>query len=506
MQVCAAPGVASRLPASSGGESAADENESQASSSSDGRDQPGTPDQQDEPAMPNAAAAAAAAAGAPLEHTSSGGSSSPEPQLPADEQLLAPQPPAASPFAADVAAAPAGTGGGLLQGVSFAGLTDAAVQAQAMLPSLDLLQQQASLSALTGSLARPGSAAGSLFEELTARGASSSLFGSPSFSCSLLDGTSSPHSSALPSPYYPSSAAGSPLLQTLAGQLRLRGEGGNRYVLPACLPALQCQPAHLAPGFASRPACTMHRCTLCSPAAPAVGSPTAARPLSGHVSARGAASPPGSAAPHPSLANGAALPQPRAGLPPLPTGRQSALGGPTAGGPNADHLLSTHLADALFVGSPAPSPSSSLPAHHALSSPQQRQSLFAALAPAGCSGGGDADADSVHLLSSSLSCLEEASSRELLLSRHLSASGSGASSLGASASEAAMLAAAAAGMGLPPHSVLGSPGGGADSGSEGSQRMGDLNSDESLEPTRHLWIGNLGTRTPRTVLKGMFER
>ncbi|PSC68138.1 Flowering time control FPA [Micractinium conductrix] len=453
VQVCAAPGVASRLPASSGGESAADENESQASSSSDGRDQPGTPDQQDEPAMPNAAAAAAAAAGAPLEHTSSGGSSSPEPQLPADEQLLAPQPPAASPFAADVAAAPAGTGGGLLQGVSFAGLTDAAVQAQAMLPSLDLLQQQASLSALTGSLARPGSAAGSLFEELTARGASSSLFGSPSFSCSLLDGTSSPHSSALPSPYYPSSAAGSPLLQTLA-----------------------------------------------------VGSPTAARPLSGHVSARGAASPPGSAAPHPSLANGAALPQPRAGLPPLPTGRQSALGGPTAGGPNADHLLSTHLADALFVGSPAPSPSSSLPAHHALSSPQQRQSLFAALAPAGCSGGGDADADSVHLLSSSLSCLEEASSRELLLSRHLSASGSGASSLGASASEAAMLAAAAAGMGLPPHSVLGSPGGGADSGSEGSQRMGDLNSDESLEPTRHLWIGNLGTRTPRTVLKGMFER
>lgn len=29
---------------------------------------------------------------------------------------------------------------------------------------------------------------------------------------------------------------------------------------------------------------------------------------------------------------------------------------------------------------------------------------------------------------------------------------------------------------------------------------------QSLEPTRHLWIGNLGTRTPRAVLKTIFER
>ncbi|EFN59922.1 hypothetical protein CHLNCDRAFT_17893, partial [Chlorella variabilis] len=25
-------------------------------------------------------------------------------------------------------------------------------------------------------------------------------------------------------------------------------------------------------------------------------------------------------------------------------------------------------------------------------------------------------------------------------------------------------------------------------------------------PTRHLWIGNLGTRTPRALLKTLFER
>lgn len=29
---------------------------------------------------------------------------------------------------------------------------------------------------------------------------------------------------------------------------------------------------------------------------------------------------------------------------------------------------------------------------------------------------------------------------------------------------------------------------------------------QSLEPTRHLWIGNLGTRTARAVLKTIFER
>jgi RNA recognition motif-containing protein len=33
----------------------------------------------------------------------------------------------------------------------------------------------------------------------------------------------------------------------------------------------------------------------------------------------------------------------------------------------------------------------------------------------------------------------------------------------------------------------------------------DADSDASSDPTRHLWIGNLGTRTPRAVLKAVFE-
>lgn len=42
---------------------------------------------------------------------------------------------------------------------------------------------------------------------------------------------------------------------------------------------------------------------------------------------------------------------------------------------------------------------------------------------------------------------------------------------------------------------------------EGDGVEDDLDdSDESCEPTRHLWIGNLGTRTPRTILKAMFEK
>jgi RNA recognition motif-containing protein len=45
-------------------------------------------------------------------------------------------------------------------------------------------------------------------------------------------------------------------------------------------------------------------------------------------------------------------------------------------------------------------------------------------------------------------------------------------------------------------------GGSANTGGSGSS---DGDSDASSEPTRHLWIGNLGTRTPRAVLKAVFE-
>jgi hypothetical protein len=91
---------------------------------------------------------------------------------------------------------------------------------------------------------------------------------------------------------------------------------------------------------------------------------------------------------------------PRQGLPPLPnSSRQQNFGAALAaaaaaanGGyssqaaavpaaPAADQMLSLHLQDALFVGSPAmPSPSAAQQA-----AAQQHQALFAALAPGGSS-------------------------------------------------------------------------------------------------------------------------
>lgn len=58
-----------------------------------------------------------------------------------------------------------------------------------------------------------------------------------------------------------------------------------------------------------------------------------------------------------------------------------------------------------------------------------------------------------------------------------------------------------------PHSIH--PGLGSPTGDGGISLVGsgssDGDSDASAEPTRHLWIGNLGTRTPRAVLKAVFE-
>jgi hypothetical protein len=48
-------------------------------------------------------------------------------------------------------------------------------------------------------------------------------------------------------------------------------------------------------------------------------------------------------------------------------------------------------------------------------------------------------------------------------------------------------------------------GSGLGSAALGGSGEGD-SSDESREPTRHLWIGNLGTRTPRAALKAAFDR
>lgn len=51
------------------------------------------------------------------------------------------------------------------------------------------------------------------------------------------------------------------------------------------------------------------------------------------------------------------------------------------------------------------------------------------------------------------------------------------------------------------------PGAEAQSGPGATRCVPDSPSsgDESAEPTRHLWIGNLGTRTPRALLKAVFD-
>lgn len=196
------------------------------------------------------------------------------------------------------------------------------------------------------------------------------------------------------------------------------------------------------------------------------------------------------------------------------------------------------MQDALFVGSPASATglADGLAALQA-ASPQRRQSLFAALSPRGAAADRPEDADSSHLLSSSLSCLDDGGAGESLLARHLSASHSGSrsgsGSMGAAADQllsalrqqqagwpsgsdaaagqagdvAALLGAAAdADAAGSPTRRMGplSPGGSSQRGL--GDAAGDPSGDESDEPTRHLWIGNLGTRTPRQVLKTIFER
>ncbi|KAL4447429.1 hypothetical protein ABPG75_004648 [Micractinium tetrahymenae] len=478
--------------------------------SSDGQDQPGTPDQQDDqPATPNAAQAAGATAAqagdaSASQNSSSGGSNSPEPPAPGEDKLAGTGGAAADP--AVLQPPPGLLGGG-------AGL--ASFQARPLgLPSLGPLQlqarrappsQQQPVGGLSAAMDLPtsggsGGQATSLFAEPAApTTAGSSLFGSPALVGGLL-GDASPHSAMLGSSL-PSSVAGSPFLHCIAA-----------------------------------------------------GSPTSSRPIAGY----GCPSPPGSAAPFPSPAGGGLLLQQRSGLPPLPGSRQQSLGAAlaVAGGSGAaapaaaaaspadtDQLLSMHLQDALFVGSPAPSPGrSGLVALHQ-GSPQQRHSLFAALSPRGSAEAAAAaaqdDAHSMHLLSSSLSCLDEGGATgEALLARNPSASRSGS---GSGSGSGSMSAAADQLMASLRQHQAGWPGSGDGPGGLGgdvtvllgggaaasafptsqcaaplspacsappglSGLMADSNSDESAEPTRHLWIGNLGTRTPRQVLKTIFER
>ena len=257
-------------------------------------------------------------------------------------------------------------------------------------------------------------------------------------------------------------------------------------------------------------------------------SPSAARPLSA-IAGLASMSPPGSLAPFPSPSSAPSRPP---GLPPLPGSRSASFGAAMAAAAagavqvagaasasagsaaDSDQLLSMRLQDALFVGSPAMA--SPGPNARRAASPQaisaHRHPLFAALAPAnghlGAGGEADDDADSIHLLSSSLSCLDDdASDGRGLLARTMSANGSlhGGFLVGSDASQRQNLAATAAAESLmaglrqqgllgsdisdptllaqlsgAAATSLGSPGGGSE-GSAGSaaQRGGkDLNSDE----------------------------
>jgi hypothetical protein len=178
--------------------------------------------------------------------------------------------------------------------------------------------------------------------------------------------------------------------------------------------------------------------------------------------------------------------------------------------------------------------------------------LFASLSASDGDGEGDGeDGNSSHLLSSSLSCLDDGP----MIGRTSSSSspGSGSPITAAAAAAEKQLAAFTAA-----DALMNGTWGGADGGTECQRGTGpDLNSDEvggrwpaclcehlparlltcghsaactvtlcrrcarthtythslslchavqSPEPTRHLWIGNLGTRTPRALLKTLFER
>lgn len=195
---------------------------------SDGQDQPGTPDQQDDqPATPNAAQAASAAAaraaegGAAHNSSSSGGSNSPDLLCGGEEGLAG----AAGIVAGEAAAVPQPPGSvGQLGGA--AGLASfqarppglAALGAAPQAP----LQVQPTVGGLSAPLDLPpgggsGGAPASLFAEPAPTTAGSSLFGSPAMVGGLLVDSASPHSARLGSSL-PTSMAGSPFMPGMAGE------------------------------------------------------------------------------------------------------------------------------------------------------------------------------------------------------------------------------------------------------------------------------------------------
>ncbi|PRW60572.1 Flowering time control FPA isoform A [Chlorella sorokiniana] len=508
--------IAVSLPAGTAGGEEEEQSELQSvGSGTSERQQPGTPDHDDDLGASGTASATpavtgVAADGATADSSSSGSGSSSSPEL---EQALA-QAAAAPPPPAAAAPSTSLLSSGLsalaaqqaqqqpLQAQAQQGLLSGTFAGLGPLGLLQQQQQQAAAAAAALDISRPPHASGASHGLLGS--ASGSLFGSPTMAAGLagLPGTAASLGGSVDGSLS-SSLAGSPFPGATLG----------------------------------------------------ASSPSAVRQLS---SAAGltSMSPTGSLAPFPSPSSAPSRPP---GLPPLPGSRSASFGAShqaaaaaasaaaaaASSAADSDQMLSMRLQDALFVGSPAMSSRGPSAQARRAASPQaisgHRHPLFAALGAAnsghlGAGGEVDDDADSIHLLSSSLSCLDDdASDGRGLLARTISGNGSlhGGSRfrVGSDASQRQQEAAAAAaaeslmaglhqqgllGRDLSDPSLLaqlsgaslGSPGGGSE-GSAGSaaQRGGkDLSSDESLEPTRHLWIGNLGTRTPRAVLKTIFER
>lgn len=483
-----AAAVAAGLPAGAAGTAGGEEDEEQSELQSVGSGtseskQPGTPDHDEDLGATGTASATPAvegiAAGGPTAGSSSDGSgSSPEPEAVLAQAAGAPLAPAAA-AAASTSLLSSGLSALAAQQAQQAPLQPQAQQGLlsgtfAGLGPLGLLQQQQQQVAAAALDISRGAAHGLLGST------NGSLFGSPAMAAGLasLPGTAASLGGSVDGSLS-SSLAGSPF-----------------------------------PG-----------------ASLGAGSPSAARPLSA-ASGLTSMSPPGSLAPFPSPSSAPARP---AGLPPLPGSRSASFGASLAAGAgqaaaakaaaaaaaavsaaDSDQMLSMRLQDALFVGSPAmASPGPSAHARRA-ASPQaisgHRHPLFAGLAreggQLGAGGEADDDADSIHLLSSSLSCLDDdAGDGRGLLARTMSANGSlhGGFLAGGEARQRQEAAAAAAAeslmaglrqQGLLSRDVsdpallaqlsgaaatsLGSPGGGSEGsvGSAAQRGSKDLNSDE----------------------------
>ena len=201
---------------------------------------------------------------------------------------------------------------------------------------------------------------------------------------------------------------------------------------------------------------------------------------------------------------GPALPPPAGlGLSPMPSAPPAVL--PYPGDPAAARSFSSQLQDALFLGVPDYASPGSPPSTAA------RSALAAAAAAAQLRGVGTAlpphagalplaqRATSLPVQLAAAGRAGSAADEILNLLPGLGGVGVGVG-VGGPAAEA-LARQASQGLGLAGLGPL--PEGDA---AKAAAPLPASDPDVSCEPTRHLWIGNLGTRTPRAVLKTIFEK